>query len=55
MNRSRDDDCTKCMDTYEKLQNYFLSISNENERIGVCMDIVDLVKVAVPLEGLALL
>ncbi|ENN81515.1 hypothetical protein YQE_02044, partial [Dendroctonus ponderosae] len=42
VNRSREDDCTKCMDTYVKLQNYFLSISNENEKIGVCMDIVDL-------------
>lgn len=36
--------CAICIDTYVLLQNYFLSISNENEKIGSCMDIVDLVR-----------
>lgn len=37
------DVCSICMDKYVTLNKYFLSISNENEKIGVCMDIVDLV------------
>lgn len=35
--------CKTCMDNYLDLNNYYISISNENEKIGVCMDIVDLV------------
>lgn len=33
--------CPICIDTYNKLNDYYISISNENEKIGVCMDIVD--------------
>ncbi|KAF2895387.1 hypothetical protein ILUMI_10782 [Ignelater luminosus] len=33
--------CSVCMNAYVKLNSYYLSISNENEKIGVCMDIVD--------------
>lgn len=33
--------CSKCMEYYTDLQSYYVSISNENEKIGVCMDIVD--------------
>lgn len=33
--------CYDCEDYYFNLQDYFFSISNENEKIGVCMDIVD--------------
>lgn len=43
-NTTEDSDfCSICMDKYATLNKYFLSISNENEKIGVCMDIVDLV------------
>lgn len=35
--------CAKCLDTYVVMSSYYDSISNENEKIGVCMDIVDLV------------
>lgn len=38
--------CTLCMDSYEQLNNFYYSISNENEKIGVCMDIVDQVMVS---------
>lgn len=31
------------MTKYVKLNSYYISISNENEKIGVCMDIVDTV------------
>lgn len=42
-NTTKDSDvCSICMDKYVTLNKYFLSISNENEKIGVCMDIVDL-------------
>ncbi|CAG9771271.1 unnamed protein product [Ceutorhynchus assimilis] len=34
--------CAICDDEYQVLQDYFFSISNENEKIGVCMDIVDM-------------
>ncbi|XP_060517945.1 osteopetrosis-associated transmembrane protein 1 [Cylas formicarius] len=34
--------CIDCMNSYVNLQNYFFAISNENEKIGVCMDIEDL-------------
>lgn len=34
--------CKTCMDTYMKLSDFYKSISNENENIGMCMDIVDL-------------
>nr|XP_022903279.1 uncharacterized protein LOC111415691 [Onthophagus taurus] len=34
--------CDFCMDPYLKLNNYYYSISNENDKIGMCMDIVDL-------------
>lgn len=37
-----DDTCTNCMASYVDLQDYYLSITNENEKIGGCMDIVDL-------------
>lgn len=37
--------CPSCMSDYIKLNEYYLSISNENEKIGVCMDIVDVVSV----------
>jgi hypothetical protein len=33
--------CKTCMEDYLNLDNYYTSISNENEKIGVCMDIVD--------------
>lgn len=33
--------CPLCMDSYVELNDYYNSISNENEKIGVCMDIVD--------------
>ncbi|XP_049822003.1 osteopetrosis-associated transmembrane protein 1 isoform X2 [Aethina tumida] len=34
--------CNNCMQKYITLDEYYQSISNENEQIGVCMDIVDL-------------
>ncbi|KAL3281235.1 hypothetical protein HHI36_004449 [Cryptolaemus montrouzieri] len=34
--------CSVCLDDYTTLNNYYASISNENEKIGVCMDIVDM-------------
>lgn len=36
--------CNNCMQKYITLDEYYQSISNENEQIGVCMDIVDLVQ-----------
>lgn len=33
--------CSLCITSYNALNNYYYSISNENEKIGVCMDIVD--------------
>lgn len=33
--------CSKCFDEYKNLDNYYRSITDENEKIGVCMDIVD--------------
>ncbi|XP_066138809.1 osteopetrosis-associated transmembrane protein 1 [Euwallacea fornicatus] len=36
------DVCSLCMDKYVQLQDYFFSISNGNDKIGVCMDIVDM-------------
>lgn len=38
-----DDFCSGCMKDYVKLDNYYKTISNINEKIGVCMDIVDIV------------
>lgn len=35
--------CSICLDDYNNLNDYYISISNENEKIGVCMDIVDMV------------
>lgn len=35
--------CPDCMKDYDKLNDYYKSISNEDEKIGVCMDIVDVV------------
>lgn len=35
--------CPKCMDYYVNLSGFYNTISNENEKIGMCMDIVDLV------------
>lgn len=40
---SENDICKMCLNNYTQLYNYYASISNENEKIGVCMDIVDLV------------
>ncbi|KAF7281440.1 hypothetical protein GWI33_004766 [Rhynchophorus ferrugineus] len=34
--------CKYCLNNYTQLYNYYSSISNENEKIGVCMDMVDL-------------
>ncbi|KAK9879777.1 hypothetical protein WA026_006841 [Henosepilachna vigintioctopunctata] len=34
--------CPVCLEKYTTLNNYYTSISNENEKIGVCMDIVDI-------------
>ncbi|CAG9859158.1 unnamed protein product [Phyllotreta striolata] len=34
--------CTECMKNYTTLDTYYKSISNINEKIGVCMDIVDI-------------
>ncbi|KAJ3654835.1 hypothetical protein Zmor_013993 [Zophobas morio] len=34
--------CPKCIKDYIKMNDYFSSFSNENEKIGTCMDIVDL-------------
>lgn len=34
--------CTDCMDDYLHLNVYYQSISNVNDKIGVCMDMVDL-------------
>ncbi|XP_017784680.1 PREDICTED: osteopetrosis-associated transmembrane protein 1 isoform X2 [Nicrophorus vespilloides] len=34
--------CFTCMDVYLALNEYYISISNINEKIGMCMDIVDL-------------
>ncbi|KAF5294162.1 hypothetical protein FQR65_LT10873 [Abscondita terminalis] len=33
--------CSACFDDYNKLDKYYRSITDENEKIGVCMDIVD--------------
>lgn len=33
--------CEKCSRQYDELNKYYIGISNENERIGMCMDIVD--------------
>ncbi|KAL1491304.1 hypothetical protein ABEB36_011921 [Hypothenemus hampei] len=41
LNNTSDNQCSECSLKYDALQNYFFSISNENEKIGVCMDIVD--------------
>lgn len=38
--------CPACMEDYTDLNNYYYSISNENEKIGVCMDIVDVVSIS---------
>lgn len=38
-----DEVCNNCLTLYQQLESYFLSISNEKEKIGVCMDIVDAV------------
>lgn len=35
--------CNSCTDDYVILKNFFESISNANERIGVCIDLEDLV------------
>lgn len=35
--------CKNCMDVYIELSDYYESISDENEEIAMCMDIVDLV------------
>uniref|UniRef100_A0A6P7GW24 Osteopetrosis-associated transmembrane protein 1 n=1 Tax=Diabrotica virgifera virgifera TaxID=50390 RepID=A0A6P7GW24_DIAVI len=34
--------CSTCMNDYVKLDHYYKSISNINDKIGMCMDIVDL-------------
>ncbi|XP_045472844.1 osteopetrosis-associated transmembrane protein 1 [Harmonia axyridis] len=34
--------CHDCSNNYEQLNTFYISISNENEKIGVCMDIVDI-------------
>lgn len=39
--------CSACMDSYVELNDFYYSISNENEKIGVCMDIVDQVIVLI--------
>lgn len=36
--------CNKCMDDYVVLSNFYESISNANERIGICIDLDDLVR-----------
>jgi hypothetical protein len=41
------------MEDYLNLDNYYTSISNENEKIGVCMDIVDVVKISINLKHMA--
>jgi hypothetical protein len=45
--------CKTCMEDYLNLDNYYTSISNENEKIGVCMDIVDVVKISINLKDMA--
>lgn len=37
--------CPSCMDNYNALSNYYTKISNVNERIGYCIDIVDVVSI----------
>ncbi|KAJ8935575.1 hypothetical protein NQ318_000842 [Aromia moschata] len=39
---NHDNPCPNCMDSYDLLQNYFLGISNSNERISFCIDLADL-------------
>ncbi|XP_044752391.1 osteopetrosis-associated transmembrane protein 1 [Coccinella septempunctata] len=34
--------CQKCLQNYMYLNSFYVSISNENDKIGVCMDIVDI-------------
>nr|XP_023017999.1 osteopetrosis-associated transmembrane protein 1 [Leptinotarsa decemlineata] len=38
----KDDLCGKCMQKYIVLSNFYNSISNNNEKIGLCMDLVDI-------------
>ncbi|XP_050309889.1 osteopetrosis-associated transmembrane protein 1 [Anthonomus grandis grandis] len=35
-------ECSECLNSYTNLQNYFLSFSSESEKIGTCMDLVDM-------------
>lgn len=38
-----DDLCSQCLKDYDVLHNYFNQISDINEKISYCMDIVDIV------------
>lgn len=42
-NKTKEDLCPTCMNDYVILNNYFTQISNVNEKISYCMDIVDIV------------
>ncbi|KAG5897511.1 hypothetical protein JTB14_030009 [Gonioctena quinquepunctata] len=44
VNRTQEMDllCKNCMKQYEVLNNYYSSISKFNEKIGLCMDLVDI-------------
>lgn len=39
--------CSECISEYLGLNSYYKSISDVNDKIGVCMDIVDLVSILV--------
>ncbi|XP_057653096.1 osteopetrosis-associated transmembrane protein 1 [Diorhabda carinulata] len=41
VNKTKDDLCSVCMKYYVQLDHYFRSVSDVNDKIGVCMDIVD--------------
>lgn len=45
-----DDLCSKCLKDYNILHNYFTSISDTNERISYCMDVVDIVSFLLTLK-----
>lgn len=36
--------CDQCMESYVKLNDFYYSIINENEKIAGCIDIVDSVR-----------
>lgn len=41
VNKTKDDLCPTCMKYYVQLDHYFRSVSDINDKIGVCMDLVD--------------